>query len=520
MSTGKDSEVDVGIEMYSTDTTGFRAVIKQRYADFIVREIDSSGRVARLQSTDGISVEKTAFAVTLVDSADSPEGVDRYLADLTALGIEFDKEGCREFLLSCVNQYNETDFHREFISFEGLSKEQRTAVHKGVKSYLPDTVTSEALQRDGKTLISLRIKKKGQKAKRTRFEWPQNLGEYLKFVILKENIDTMNALNTIGKFMHIKPNNISIAGTKDKRAVTAQWCTVFRRRPSELMPMNKFKYNPIIRIGDFEYVKEPLKMGASLGNRFEITLRDISVTADAALNACSLVGERGFVNYYGLQRFGKSNSHMVGLNMMKKNWKQVIDMILTPKGPDFTEKWQKAYFEGRFEDALQSVPDHFFIEKSILEGLAMNKTDIFGAFNRSPKQSRLICFHAYQSYIWNKAVSMRIKRYGFKCVAGDLIYSGDSCVLDSLTSEENDADVPQSMVDGHVRILTEQDLAHANFRDVVLPLPGYNVSILVKTLLCRFLSISDIIKCFTYFRSCSPRTTYLNTTYNFYAPMV
>jgi tRNA pseudouridine13 synthase len=492
MSTGKDSEVDVGIEMYSTDTTGFRAVIKQRYADFIVREIDSSGCVARLHSMDGISVEKTAFAVSLVDSADSPEGVDRYLADLTALDIEFDSEICREFLLGCVNQSDKTDFHSEFVGFEGLSKERRTAVHKGVKNYLPDTVTSDVVQRDGKTFIALRIKKKGQKAKRTRFEWPQHLGEYLKFVILKENIDTMNALNTISKFMHIKPNNISIAGTKDKRAVTAQWCTIFRRRPSELMPMNKFKYNPIIRIGDFEYVREPLKMGASLGNRFEITLRDISVTEESALNACSLVGERGFVNYYGLQRFGKSNSHMIGLNMMRKNWKQVIDMILIPKGPDIIDKWQKAYIEGRFEDALRSVPDYFFIEKSILEGLSVNKTDLFGAFNRSPKQSRLICFHAYQSYIWNKAVSMRIKRYGFKCVVGDLIYTGDSCVLDSLTSEENEADSLQSMVDDHVRILTEQDLADANFRNVVLPLPGYDVSIL--SLLSTFLSTLDIIK--------------------------
>jgi tRNA pseudouridine13 synthase len=472
---GPDLEQSVGIEVYSTDTSGFRGVIKQRYSDFIVREIDIYNRIARLEKTDGMAVEKAAFAVAQSDSADSVEAVDAYLTDLTTLGIAFDDTACREFLLECVNQSDHTNFQTEFVSFEGLSKELRTAVHKGVKHHLPSTVNSDAVQKDGKTLIALRIKKRGQKVKRTRFEWPDNLGEYLKFVVLKENIDTMNAVNTVAKFMHIKPANIAVAGTKDKRAVTAQWFTVYRRRPSEVMPLNKFKYSPIIRVGDFEYVKEPLKMGAALGNRFEIILRDISVSESEALKVCSQVRERGFVNYFGLQRFGKSNSHTIGLNIMKKNWQHVIDLILSPKYDEAPEVWQVAYSERRFDDALRSVPDHFFIEKSIIEGLCTNKTDIFGAFNRSPKQSRLICFHAYQSYIWNKVVSVRLKRYGFRCVVGDLVFTGDSRALDTATSDESNCEMK---LEGQVRILTEKDLEFADIRDVVMPLPGYEVSFL------------------------------------------
>jgi tRNA pseudouridine13 synthase len=288
----KSLEFNVGIEVYTTSCKGFSGIIKQRYSDFIVREIDSNSQVAYLKSTDGIELEKKTFAVVKADSADSEAAIDSYMTELHSLGIEFDQEACRVFLYNCINQ-SESPV-ADFVAFEGLSKESRTAVHKGIKNYFPNTATSEAVQKDGVTFISLRLKKRGQNAKRTRFEWPQNVGDYLKFLMLKENIDTMNAVNSIAKYLHTKPGNISIAGTKDKRAVTAQWCTVFRRRPSELMGMNKFKYPPVIRLGDFEYVREPLKLGIAKGNRFEIILRDITGSEQNAMEACALVRENGF----------------------------------------------------------------------------------------------------------------------------------------------------------------------------------------------------------------------------------
>ena len=101
---GPDLEQSVGIEVYSTDTSGFLGVIKQRYSDFIVREIDIYNRIARLEKTDGMAVEKAAFAVAQSDSADSVEAVDAYLTDLTTLGIAFDDTACREFLLECVRR--------------------------------------------------------------------------------------------------------------------------------------------------------------------------------------------------------------------------------------------------------------------------------------------------------------------------------------------------------------------------------------------------------------------------------
>lgn len=300
MSTAAQNELSVGIEVYANKALGFVGVIKQRYSDFIVREVDYSGKVAVLGSTDGRACQESAFDVVKIDTADSEEAVNLYISELVGLGIKIDHEALSSFLISCVNQDNAAN--AEYVAFEGLSKEARTAVHKGIKKYFPSTADTESVQKSDVTFISIRMKKRGVKAtgfKRSQFEWPASVGDYLKFTMLKENIDTMNAINTIAKTLRIKATKISYSGTKDKRAITVQWCTVHRKRPYELMRLNQLQTFPLIRLGDFEYVKEEIKLGQLLGNRFEIILRDVSVSEAAITEACRDLSNSGFVNYFG-----------------------------------------------------------------------------------------------------------------------------------------------------------------------------------------------------------------------------
>ena len=67
-------------------------------------------------------------------------------------------------------------------------------------------------------------------------KWPENLGgEYLQFLLYKENIDTNKALAAIGTLLRIKiKNRLFISGTKDKRATTIQYVTGYRLKPNEL----------------------------------------------------------------------------------------------------------------------------------------------------------------------------------------------------------------------------------------------------------------------------------------------
>jgi tRNA pseudouridine13 synthase len=49
---GDDEEVSVGIECYANSASGFQAILKERYTDFIVNEIGLDGEVVHLTSLD------------------------------------------------------------------------------------------------------------------------------------------------------------------------------------------------------------------------------------------------------------------------------------------------------------------------------------------------------------------------------------------------------------------------------------------------------------------------------------
>lgn len=55
--------------------------------------------------------------------------------------------------------------------------------------------------------------------------WPADRPKNLVFTLAKEGKDTMEAIQLLGQFLHMKPQNFSYAGTKDRRAITYQVTT-------------------------------------------------------------------------------------------------------------------------------------------------------------------------------------------------------------------------------------------------------------------------------------------------------
>lgn len=138
----------------------------------------------------------------------------------------------------------------------------------------------------------------------------------------------------------------------------------------------------MVLLGNFSYVAEPLKLGNLEGNRFGIVLRNLTLpggegeastngNGDAAPAAadgevpaageedldaaaakaeaavveagaklketvdrrCSWVKERGFINYFGLQRFGSGGAPTsdVGIAMLKGDWEGAVKLIMKPR---------------------------------------------------------------------------------------------------------------------------------------------------------------------------------------------
>ena len=140
--------------------------------------------------------------------------------------------------------------------------------------------------------------------------------KFCHFVLYKQNKDTMDCINLLAKKMRINAREFSYAGTKDRRATTIQRVAVRNTLSSRLHQLNKCLRN--IVLGNFEYRDTPLQLGDLSGNEFTLVIRDISGVADAESDvnvACGSLKEHGFINYFGLQRFGTGGSptHEIGM---------------------------------------------------------------------------------------------------------------------------------------------------------------------------------------------------------------
>lgn len=67
---------------------------------------------------------------------------------------------------------------------------------------------------------------------------------------------------------------------------------------------------------------------------------------------------------------------------------------------------KEAYAEGDYLGASKKCPFNMDGERAVLEWLSKNNKDFCGAYSRINKFTRLICAHAYQSFIWNMAASV------------------------------------------------------------------------------------------------------------------
>lgn len=84
-----------------------------------------------------------------------------------------------------------------------------------------------------------------------------------------------------------------------------------------------------VAVGDLVIAAGPLKLGMLGGNRFDIVLRRVEGEESAVRHKAEGLARRGFVNYFGLQRFGTTSvpTFAVGRCIIRREWANVRTLL-------------------------------------------------------------------------------------------------------------------------------------------------------------------------------------------------
>lgn len=286
-------------------------------------------------------------------------------------------------------------------------KDFRTQLHVDIKRYMKGFKSFTKEIDDKKYIIS-------------QFEGKEARGRFLSFKLRKRNWDTMSALNNVARRAKKATGNFFFAGTKDKRGETVQWVTaknVLKKELAGFIKISNWKWDEI-SFSDLQYTNEPIKLGDLQGNRFTIALRLLNKLGDSEIKAnVDRVAQKGFINYFGQQRFGTKNvykTHDTGKHIILKEYKEAFFTILkaSDKNENVNEAVKIIEEEENFGKALKLLNYKCNIERTLIQPLTKNKNDFLSGIMNLTKNLRNLYGHAYQSFLWNKAVSVRLKKYG------------------------------------------------------------------------------------------------------------
>ncbi|KAK9727684.1 multisubstrate pseudouridine synthase 7 [Basidiobolus ranarum] len=468
-------EKSVGISEYvNASIPGFSAIIKQRYSDFLVNEIDLEGKVLHLNDFSlptSTPLEPPKEEVPLLSLEESISNLSDILGDANA------PQEIQKLLETKGTE-------PPFVLIDVIDdKEKRTEIHRFFRNAFDRKLITEASEGRIKVrYVAEGIDKRDKKFQRKRNDWNISEGDFCRFILHKENKDTMEAVNMLSKIMKMSSKIFSYAGTKDKRGVTVQWVTGYHVKAERLAGLNKRLRG--MQLGNFGYCKEKLDLGDLKGNHFSIVLRDVVVESEEIIDkAVTTIKDQGFINYFGMQRFGSSGAptHTIGKALLLGQWEQAVNLILMPregeKG-DIAEARKEWAQNQDAKKALEIFPRKCVAETHVLSTFAKSgqNRDFLGAIKMIPRNLRMMYVHAYQSYVWNHMVSQRIQRFGCdKPVVGDLVVVNDSELkeIEEIDADENMEDEVSRTVS--VKVLSADDLSQYTIYDVVLPMPGFDV---------------------------------------------
>jgi len=241
-------------------------------------------------------------------------------------------------------------------------------------------------------------------------------GRYLICILIKRGWDTLVVIEKIARQIGVSPDMINIAGIKDAQALTAQHVSIGAISPEKIKINLKDVYLIPTRFSE-----EKISTGILMGNQFNITVRSIFHSPTETHKMISETWREisslgGVPNFFGHQRFGtiRPITHKVGKFLVKERFEEAAMLFLSEPSEHeaLHARDAREYLRETcdFRSALKKFPRSLIYERLMLRYLSRYPKDFLGAFRRLPVKLRRLFIQAYQSYLFNRFLSERMKR--------------------------------------------------------------------------------------------------------------
>jgi tRNA pseudouridine13 synthase len=294
---------------------------------------------------------------------------------------------------------------------------------------------------------------------------------FTTFNFVKINKEPFESFRNLGKALKVPTTSIHYCGLKDKTSISVQKISIkgnFVEKLKKLKIRNLF-FRSIIP------TKNPVKLGDHWGNNFTIVIRNIEDhknLEERIEEHINKIKEFGFPNYFGLQRFGtfRPNTHLIGQYLLEEDYKKAFYEYVTTtyssESPEIIRVRTELRESGDLEKAYEQFPNSLNYERKFIKYLLEHPGDYEGSFKTLSPDLKTLILNAFQSYIFNKLVSFRMKK-GFSLLEGDSV-----SILDDVNGHVTK--VKYTYGGNYDKYLEEA--IRLNRAVIVIPIVGYNTN--------------------------------------------
>jgi len=244
---------------------------------------------------------------------------------------------------------------------------------------------------------------------------PSPDGKYVIARVWHRNWEMNRLVRRLSSNLKMSRSRVGFAGTKDGRAVATQLMS-FNAPIEEVRALSI----PDVKIVEAYAARRMVEIGDLIGNTFAIKVSDIDNQVDIR-GTCDAVRARldalgGFPNFFGTQRFGSVRpiTHLIGKDLIRGDFEgAVMRYVANPMDEEDSEANQARRTlqeTGDFERALREFPKKLTFERTMINRLNETPGDYLGALRTIPRNLLMMFVHAYQSFLFNRILSERIRR--------------------------------------------------------------------------------------------------------------